>query len=176
MYHFFVADEPAVPQWPYVPPRDPQAIDVLTDVYFESGYDIRSMLRVLLNSDFFKSEECWYEKVKSPAELMAGVLRLTGEFDRPRFEITQRWQQVVYMGQELNNPPSVEGWHQGTEWINTGSLVERLNFASSQLGDISRLGVKAMTERILAADGDVVSPEQMVDRCLDQMGCDAGSG
>ena len=170
MYHFFVADEPPVPQWPYVPPRDPQAIEALTDAYFASGYDIRSMLRVLFNSDFFKSEECWYEKVKSPAELVVGVLRLTGEFDRPRFEITERRNQATFMGQQLNNPPSVEGWHQGTEWINTGMLVERLNFASSQLGDTSRPGVRAMTERVLAADGDVVSPDQLVDRCLDQMG------
>ena len=170
MYHFFVADEPPVPQWPYVPARDPQAIEVLTDAYFDNSYDIRSMLRVLFNSDFFKSEECRYEKVKSPAELVAGVLRLTGEFDRPRLEITERWLQLSYMGQELNNPPSVEGWPQGTEWVDTGSLVERLNFASSQLGDMSRPGIRAMIERILAADGDVVSPEQLVDRCLDQMG------
>ena len=170
MYHFFVADEPPVPQWPYVPPRDPHAIQVLTDAYFDSGYDIRSMLRVLFNSDFFKSEDCWYGKVKSPAELVAGVLRLTGEFDRPRLQITERWLQVTYMGQELNNPPSVEGWHQGVEWIDTGTLMERLNFASSQLGDIGRPGVRAMTERILTADGDVVSQEQLVDRCLDQIG------
>ena len=27
-----------------------------------------------------------------------------------------------------------------------------------------------MVERVLAADGDVVSPESLVDRCLDQMG------
>ena len=76
----------------------------------------------------------------------------------------------MYMGQELNNPPSVEGWHQGVEWIDTGTLMERLNFASSQLGDSDRPGVKAMIDRILAADGDVVSPEHLVDRCLDQMG------
>ena len=170
MYNFFVADEPPVPQWPYVPPRDPAAIEMMTEAYFGSDYDVRSMLRALFNSDFFKSEECWYAKVKSPAELVAGVLRLTGEFDRPRPQITERHSQINYMGQELNNPPSVEGWHQGAEWIDTGTLMERLNFASSQLGDTSRPGVRAMTERILAADGDVVSPEQLVDRCLDQMG------
>ena len=36
MYHFFVADEPPVPQWPYTPPRDPEAIEVLSNAYFES--------------------------------------------------------------------------------------------------------------------------------------------
>ena len=83
MYHFFVADEPPVPQWPYTPPRDPKAIDTLTQAYFDNDYDIRAMLDILFNSEFFKSEDSWHERVKSPAELVAGILRLTGEFDRP---------------------------------------------------------------------------------------------
>ena len=29
---------------------------------------------------------------------------------------------TAYMGQDLLNPPSVEGWHTGKEWINSGSL------------------------------------------------------
>ena len=142
MYHFFVADEPPVPAWPYTPPRDPAAIDALARAYFDSGYDIKSMLRTLFTSDFFKAEDVRYEKVKSPAEFVAGVLRLTGEFDRPRREIMDRARQMVYMGQHLNNPPSVEGWHQGTEWLDTGTLVERINFASEQVGDLDKPGVK----------------------------------
>ena len=104
MYHFFVADEPPVPEWPYKPPADPQAIEELSRAYFESNYDIRSMLRALFNSDYFRSEGSRYTKVKSPAELVAGVLRLTGEFERPRKEILNRFQQAVYMGQQLHNP------------------------------------------------------------------------
>ena len=78
MYHFFVADEPPVPSWPYTPPRHPEAIERLVQAYFESDYDIRSMLRVLFHADFFKADNIRYEKVKSPAEFMAGILRLTG--------------------------------------------------------------------------------------------------
>ena len=170
LYHFFVADEPPVTQWPYVPPRDPEAIRALMKAYFESDYNIGAMLRTIFNSGFFKNEQCWYEKIKSPVELVAGILKLTGEFDRPRLEITERWLQLTYMGQELNNPPSVEGWHQGIEWIDTGALIERLNFASIQLSDTSRPGVKAMIKRILDSNSIVLSPEQLVDRCLDQMG------
>ena len=122
MYSFFVADEPPVPEWPYTEPQDPAAIDLLVQAYFDSGYNIAAMLRALFNADFFKDETIWYRKVKSPVELVAGVLRLTGEFDRPRKEILERYQQAVFMGQFLNNPPSVEGWHQGIDWIDTGSL------------------------------------------------------
>ena len=170
MYHFFVADEPPVPQWPYIEPGDPEAIELLSQAYFDSNYDIRSTLRVLFNSDFFRSEQSWYAKIKSPAELVAGVLRLTGEFQKPRREIMDRNRQIGYMGQVLLVPPSVEGWHQGLEWIDSGSLVERLNFASQQMGDRENPGVKAMIEEITTGENEVVSPERLVDACLDRMG------
>ncbi len=79
MYSFFVANEPPVPEWPDTPPSDEQAIQQLSQAYLDSGYDITAMLRVLFNADFFKSRSSWYTKVKSPVELVAGVLRLTGE-------------------------------------------------------------------------------------------------
>ena len=126
MYHFFVADEPPVPQWPYVEPQDPEAIEILSKAYFESDYDIGHMLHVLFTSDFFKSQDSWYARVKSPAEVVTGVLRLTGEFHRPKRQIVERQQQMTWMGQYLINPPSVEGWHEGLEWIDTGTFVERL--------------------------------------------------
>ena len=170
LYHFFVADEPPVPAWPYTPPRDPEAIDTLVQAYFESGYDVRSMLRVLFNSDFFKSEDVRYKKVKGPAEYLVGVLRMTGEFDMPRREMIPRYRQTVWMGQELSNPPSVEGWHEGVEWIDTGTLIERINFASEQFGDSNKPGVKAMIDRICRDDANELSSEQIVDRCLDEMG------
>ena len=170
LYNFFVADEPPVPQWPYVPPRDPEAIQILSQAYFDSNYDIRSMLRVLFNSSFFRSEDCWYEKVKSPVEFVAGLLRLSGEFQRPLHEMLDRNFQMIYMGQQLTNPPSVEGWHTGTEWIDTGNLVERLNFSAEQLGDIEKPGVKAMTESIVVRSGGEPSPEQIVDGCLAELG------
>ena len=170
MYHFFVADEPPVPSWPYTPPRDPAAVDTLVEAYFDSGYDIKSMLRTLFTSDFFKAEDIRYEKVKSPAEFVAGVLRLTGEFDRPRREIMDRAKQMVYMGQHLNNPPSVEGWHQGVEWLDTGTLVERINFASEQFGDLNKPGVKAMVESIASNNVEPLSSQRLVNLCLEQMG------
>ena len=76
LYNFFVADEPQVPAWQSVPPRDPEAIDILTDAYFKHDYDIRSVLRVLFNSDFFKNAA--FAKVKSPTELVVGSARLAG--------------------------------------------------------------------------------------------------
>ena len=170
LYSFFVSDEPPVPEWRYTPPTNPEAIDELTRVYFDSNYDISAMLRALFNSSYFQSQDSWYSKVKSPVELVAGVLRLTGEFNRPRREIIDRYFQASYMGQFLNNPPSVEGWHQGTDWLDTGTLVERVNFASQQIGDPAKPGIHAMIERIASTPNNVASPENLISVCLEEMG------
>jgi len=170
MYSFFVADEPPVPSWPYTPPRDPEAIELMVEAYFKSGYQIKPMLETMLRSDFFKSEDVWYEKVKSPAEMVAGVLRLTGEYKSYTPVIQQDANAMGLMGQTLVNPPSVEGWHWGDEWIDTGNLVERVNFASSHFIDVSTPGVTEMIDRLIAATGRSASPEGLVDACLDQLG------
>ena len=176
LYHFFVADEPPVPSWPYTPPRDEAAIEMLAQAYFDSDYDITEMLRVLFNSDFFKAENARYEKVKGPAEFAVGILRMTREFEIPNREMINRFRQINWMGQELNNPPSVEGWHQGLEWIDTGTLMERINFASEQLGDLNKPGVRDMVDNIVAdsnggaAGGNGARSDAMVSRCLEQMG------
>ena len=170
MYHYFVADEPPVPQWPYTPPRNPAAVDALAQAYFDSGYDITAMLRVLFTSDFFRSQDTWYEKVKSPADLMAGVLRLTGEYRMPERAFVGESQRMTFMGQQLANPPSVEGWHQGTEWVDTGTLVERINFATGHLGRIDAPGVRSMIRGVCSQAEGPISPEGLVDACLDQMG------
>ena len=129
-----------MPQWPYVPPRDPEAIEELCRAYFDNNYSIREMLRTLFKSEFFKSKDCWYEKVKSPAALVAGDLRTSEEFRWPGRKIEDYQFQLIYMGQSLYEPPSVEGWNEGTGWIDTGNLVERMNFSTQQLGNLDNPG------------------------------------
>ena len=167
MYNFFVADEPQVPAWQTVPPRDPEAVNTLANAFFEYKYDIRSVLRVLFNSDFFKNSA--FAKVKSPAELVVGAVRLVGGRSFPAVDDIDLVLQMANMGQRLIDPPSVEGWHTGTEWIDTGSLVERVNFAVDRLTQADNPWVASITERIVA-QGLTVSPEHLVDSCLDLAG------
>ena len=168
MYNFFVADEPPVPQWPDKPPRDPQAIELLSKVYFESQYDIRSMLRALFNSDFFKKAR--FSKVRSPAEVVVGTVRLMKNYDTPGPGLVDVELECEVMGQEFMNPPSVEGWHTGKEWIDTGTLVERVNYLAKTLGDFSQPGIVEMVQR-LSASGRTLTAEEFVDGCLEQLGC-----
>ncbi|MFN8524566.1 MAG: DUF1800 domain-containing protein [Chloroflexota bacterium] len=157
LYLFFVSDQP-----------DEDAIDELARVYQQSGHDIRAVMRALLLSDFFKSEDALYAKVKSPAEHVAGLMRLTGDFRFPAWGIKDVALEFRYMGQDLMNPPSVEGWHTGKEWIDTGILVERVNFASAQVGDASRPGIRRIIERL--RQRGVLSPSQLVDAAFDLLG------
>jgi uncharacterized protein (DUF1800 family) len=166
LYNFFVADEVQVPAWQVTPPRDPEAIETLAQTFIASQYDIRSVLRVLFLSDFFKNAR--FARIKSPAEVVVGILRLAGGAEFPAPGIGNLAKQPSYMGQDLLNPPSVEGWHTGSEWINSGTLMKRINFAADVLGDIDRPGIRAMIER-LESQGDL-SPEAFVESCLDLIG------
>ncbi len=166
LYNFFVADEPQVPAWQLEPPQDPRAIDALVEAYFESDADIRSMLRVLFNSDYFKAAR--FKKVKSPAELVAGLVRLVGTHRFPDPGIGGYGAATMAMGQELMEPPTVEGWHTGREWIDGGAMTERINFAVNEVGDATKPGVATIIDRL--DKGAALSPEEFVDRCLDLVG------
>ena len=172
LYNFFVADEPQVFAWSIVPPEDQEAIDTLVKAYFDSGGELRSILRVLFSSDFFK--EARYRKVKSPAELVAGVIKLVGTYRFPDLGIDRFAVATKVMGQELVNPPTVEGWHTGKEWIDGGTLNERVNFAVDEVGDLAKPGIKAIIDR-LSATGPSMPPEELVDRCLDIVGLEVGA-
>ena len=167
MYNFFVADEPQVPAWALEPPLDPEAIDTLVKAYFDSNGDIRSMLRVLFNSDFFK--EARFKKVKNPAELVAGTIKLVGTHRFPQRGVEGLGAAAGAMGQRLFDAPTVEGWHTGKEWIDGGTLNERVNFAVNQLNDVAKPGIQDIIDR-LSSEGGSLSPEDFVDRCLDLAG------
>jgi uncharacterized protein (DUF1800 family) len=169
LYNFFVADEPQVPAWNIEPPRDPEAIDTLVTAFEESGGQIVPVLRALFNSDFFKSAR--FKKVKSPTELVAGTVKLVGSFKfvDPSESINSLYGAASVMGQSLLNPPTVEGWHTGHEWIDGGSLSERVNFAVNQFNDVSKPGIQDILSR-LGGSVAPIEPLDLVDRCLDLAG------
>ena len=166
LYNFFVADEPQVPSWNINPPNDPDAIDQLVAAYDESDGSLQAMMRLLFNSDFFKNAR--FARVKSPAELVVSTVRLAGSYQGPRPGFNMLAMECNWQGQELLNPPSVESWHTGGEWIDGGALVRRVNFAAGLLGDTSLPGVKTIIAKL--RESGVSAPEEFVDACLDIVG------
>jgi len=171
LYHFFVADELPVPQWPHEPPRDPEAIDTLSRAYFDSGHSIKAMLELLFKSDFFKDESVRHARIKSPAEMVICTMCLAGPIELPSEDPYTAANACAIMGQALLSPPSVEGWQGGAEWVNTGAYVERVNFAGRTLSDPNKIGVRDLIERIKArSDFDSMTSDELVDSCLDVLG------
>ena len=165
LYSFFVADEVQVPAWQVTPPRDPIAVEIIANALAESDFDISHTLRVIFNSDFFK--EARFTKVKNPTEVVIGALRMVGGIEHAGPDVLEYSNHITYMGQELLNPPSVEGWHSGVEWINSGTLMKRANFVADMVGQADRPGVKAIIERVRAGES---SPKSTVDTCLELLG------
>ena len=169
MYNFFVADEPQIPAWRLTPPQDTELLKSMEKAYFDSEYNITAMLQVMFTSESFKSESVRYAKVKSPAEMVVGTLRLVEDHREMKPGIFEISQSPKYMGMDLMNPPTVEGWHTGREWIDSGTLVERINYASDLLGNTDLPGVRSLVNR-LKSRGATQSPEVFVDGCLDVIG------
>ena len=162
LFQFFAADE--------VSEDGEKTITEMMKTYFDSGYEIRAVLLTLFNSDYFKSEAARYARVKGPVELIVGAMRLAGSYQSPTLGIEKITNQSFFMGQGLLNPPTVEGWHEGSEWIDSGVLVERVNFAAQEMGNTSRPGVRDIIDRLSASSGGTLTPDEMVDQCLDLVG------
>ncbi|MDH3603512.1 MAG: DUF1800 domain-containing protein [Candidatus Tectomicrobia bacterium] len=167
LYNYFVADDAQVPAWMETPPQDPETIKMLEDEYYRSGYDIRSMLKVLFLSDAFKNAR--FAKIKGPVETVINTMRLIGDWTEPKPGFEPVFDEMKHMGQELLNPPSVEGWHTGKEWIDGGTLVQRINFIADRVGDLTYPGVRDIVNA-LASEGPAMSPEDLVEGCLRMLG------
>ena len=167
LYNFFVADEPQVPAWKDTPPRDVEAIKILEKAFIDSKGELRDVMRAMFNADFFKNSR--FTKVKSPAEVVAGTMRLVKDHTAVRPGLFPVMKECTFMGQDLLNPPTVEGWHTGKEWIDSGTLVERINFVGDQVGNLDLPGVKLIADRMNAGTSPL-SAEDFVGGCLDLIG------
>ncbi|RUA20480.1 MAG: hypothetical protein DSY79_10995 [Chloroflexi bacterium] len=163
LFQFFAAD--------VITEAGEKTIEEMMATYFSSGYEIRDMLRTLFHSDYFKSEEARFARVKGPVEMVVGAIRMAGNYQNPALGIEKISNTMLYMGQGLLQPPTVEGWHEGSEWIDSGALVERVNFAAKELSDVSSPGVRSIIHRLEAgADQGVLDPADLADGCLDLLG------
>jgi uncharacterized protein (DUF1800 family) len=151
LHAFFVSDAP-----------DEAEIAELAEVFAATSGDMRAVMEKLLLAPWFRSRKHYLTKLKMPIELTISTIRLTGTDREPTPEIDRLVHAAAAMGQEPLNPPSVKGWDGGLAWIDTGLLVERVNFAAAELGDVSKPGVAAFVRRV-ADEGQVVTAERAVD-------------
>lgn len=107
---------------------DEQRVDELADGFRASGYNIEKLMRAIFTSDWFYAPENVGNRIKSPIELLAGLMRHLGvsNIATQGVIILQR-----ALGQMLFRPPNVAGWPGGRTWIDNSTLLLRLNLAAA---------------------------------------------
>jgi uncharacterized protein (DUF1800 family) len=102
-------------------------VDRAAAKFRDTDGDIREVVRVILTSPEFFSPEAYRAKVKSPFEFVVSAVRATGTevIDaQPLVAAVRQLGMPLYMCQ----PPT--GYADRAEaWVNTGALLNRMNFA-----------------------------------------------
>lgn len=102
---------------------DEKNVQWLAQRFFDNKYDIKKLLEDIYLSDWFYEEKNVGNRIKSPVELMAGIRRfLPLELDNDQSQLL--FQKVL--GQILFYPPNVAGWPGGRNWIDSSTMMVRL--------------------------------------------------
>jgi uncharacterized protein (DUF1800 family) len=111
----------------------PALVERMAVEYSATQGDIRSVLKTMIYSSEFWSKETYRAKVKTPYELVASTARALNAEVTITLPMAQ-W--VGRMGEPLFLCQPPNGYSDKAEtWVNTGALLNRLNFALSLAGD-----------------------------------------
>jgi len=118
----------------------PELIEPLADEVKRHQFVIGPIVGVILRSKHFYSRAAYRQRIKSPVEFTAGLVR-TLEVPRAALNPLALAAACDAQGQELFAPPNVEGWVGGSVWINSGTLLERTNWAADVVWGRSENGL-----------------------------------
>ncbi|MEW6301931.1 MAG: DUF1800 family protein [Verrucomicrobiota bacterium] len=145
------------------PDPDKGTVEGLAAVLLDRGYALEPMLKNLFLSEEFYSPHSMGNQIKSPVELMVGLLRDLGvrpaaadwPIDTPRSKNDGSSLAVTrpvtdygaldlalqQMGMTLLEPPDVKGWRYGRPWISSQRLFVRYNAVASVVEAVANEGV-----------------------------------
>jgi uncharacterized protein (DUF1800 family) len=107
----------------------PALVDRMAQTFQTTNGEIRNVLKTMIYSPEFWSKESYRAKVKQPFELAASTARALGAEVDVTLPLAQ-W--VGRMGEPLFQAQPPTGYSDKSEtWVNTGALLNRLNFALS---------------------------------------------
>ena len=86
------------------------------------------MLRTLFHSSQFRNPANFFQRYSWPVEFVVRAIKETGWTG---FTVNTAMTPLTNMGQQLYEPPDVNGWELGPGWISTSSMLARMNFAST---------------------------------------------
>jgi uncharacterized protein (DUF1800 family) len=118
LYQFFVNDVDA---------PDQALVREVAQAYLASGGSIRAMLQRLFLAEPFLSGASAFRHYSWPAEF---VIRSIKEAGWRGLSVDSAINPLANMGQQLYEPPDVNGWALGAEWFSTASMLARMNYAA----------------------------------------------
>jgi uncharacterized protein (DUF1800 family) len=119
LYKFFV-NETSDP--------DPALVNAMANSYLGNNYNIKAVLRTLFQSSQFRSTANFHQRYSWPVEYVVKAIKETGWTG---FSVNSAMNPLTNMGQQLYEPPDVNGWATGPEWISTSSMLARMNFSAT---------------------------------------------
>ncbi|SEM19252.1 Uncharacterized conserved protein, DUF1800 family [bacterium A37T11] len=101
-------------------------VDKMSDTFLEKNGDIRQVMITMVSAPEFWAKEAVREKTKSPFELAISAAR---NVDAQITEPYQLYNWINKMGERMYYYQAPTGFpDKGEYWINTGSLLSRMNF------------------------------------------------
>jgi len=102
---------------------DKERLIILSTRFFNSGYDIQDLITGIFTAEWFYDEKNIGNQIKSPVVWLVGIRRqLPMEIQNPGIQLMLEH----LLGQVLFSPPNVAGWQGGKHWIDSSSLMLRM--------------------------------------------------
>jgi hypothetical protein len=134
LFRYFICDQPS--------PSD-ELLALPAQALRDNGLQVAPVLRQMLSSNLFFSDHAEAKKIKSPVELVIGMLR--GLEGTTNCELVAGGLRKI--GQGLFYPPNVKGWDGGRAWINSSTLLGRANLFEEILSsEDTRFGGTTLAE------------------------------
>ena len=142
----------------------PALVASIAKTFLKTNADIRAVLRTMIYSPEFWSRQTYRAKVKTPFELVASTARALGsDVDAPLTLV--QW--TARIGEPLYQCLPPTGYADKAEaWVNTGALLNRLNFAIALASNRIRgthVELPALVGKDVTAD-----PRAVLGRAIDE--------
>ena len=116
IWEYFVYPEPAK-----------ALVDNLAGLFVKDGFNLRSLMSIILRSRAFFSAAAYRKRVKDPLDYSVGLVRTLDA----KVNYSGMGQLVVNQGYPLLNFANPAGLEDGIAWITSQSLIERANYAQA---------------------------------------------
>jgi uncharacterized protein (DUF1800 family) len=113
-------------------------VESIARVYLDTDTSMRAVMRAVLLSAEFQDEAHFFKRYAWPVEFVVRSLKEVGHVG---FSVADSLTPLLNMGQQLFEPPDVNGWALGSSWFSTGGTLARMNFAS-QLATNQRFALR----------------------------------